>query len=307
MRAVIVQRDTPAGVLIADVPTPVPSASEALVRVAAAAVNPTDLAIVAHAPDGVVAGHEVAGTIEEPAADGSGPAPGTRVTGLVTGGGWAEVAAVPTSQLVPVPDSISTDTAATLPLAGLSALRALRALGPTIGRRVLITGASGSVGTLAVQLSAISGAAHISALARDRQVHALLRDAGATSVSDSVDTLLGEFDGVIDTVGGPTLTEAFALLTSNGTLLSVGRASGQDVVLTPEDLRADGGGSGRTVRTFFMPDEGTAPREDLEFLLHLAATGRLRLATPHSVPLERSVEMIQTPSLTGKLVLRPHG
>ncbi|WAP52203.1 zinc-binding dehydrogenase [Arthrobacter sp. ATA002] len=232
-------------------------ASEALVRIVAAPVNPTDLHFAAQAPDGAVIGYELAGIIEVPASDGSGPAAGTRVTGITMSGSWAEYAAVPSTQLAAVPDHVDINGAATLPLAGTSALRALRALGPTLGRRILITGATGAVGMIAVQLAAISGAAVITAAARDVQAFSRLRGLGATSTCATIDSGLGIFDGVIDNVGGSALKEAFALLASNGTLVSVGRASGEDTILSSVDLQADWGGSGRTIRTFFMPEEGS--------------------------------------------------
>lgn len=193
-----------------------------------------------------------------------------------------------------------------MPLAGASALRALRVLGSTLGRRVLITGATGAVGRIAVQLAAASGAAAIAAVARDKQAFELLRELGATSTSAVIGSDLGIFDGVIDNVGGSALRDAFALLASNGTLVSVGRASGEDVVLSATDLQGDWGGSGRTIRTFFMPEEGGPDlRSDFEFLIHLAAAGRLHTNIGDRVSLSSGLDIIRTGAWKGKLVLQP--
>ena len=96
--------------------------------------------------------------VAEAAADGSGPKPGTRVVGLVEAAGWAELVAVPTSRLAVLPDGVAVQDAATLPLAGLTTLRTLRLGGDLLGRRVLVTGASGAVGRFQIQLAAAAGA-----------------------------------------------------------------------------------------------------------------------------------------------------
>ena len=86
--------------------------------------------------------------------------------GIVDRGAWAQRVAVPTTTLAPLPDEVSDAQAATLPVAGLTALKALDIGGNPLGRRVLVTGANGGVGRLAVQLAAVAGA-HVTALVRD--------------------------------------------------------------------------------------------------------------------------------------------
>jgi len=102
------------------------------------------------------------------AGDGSGPAAGTQVVGLVTARAWAQVAAVPTDWLAPVPDELTDGQAATLPTAAMTALRSLEIAGLLVSKRVLVTGANGGVGRFAIQLAVASGA-RVTALVRNAE------------------------------------------------------------------------------------------------------------------------------------------
>src|SRR5207302_7521683 len=106
-------------------------------------------------------GWDLAGIVENEAADGSGPRTGSRVVGMLNPGAWAEVVAVPTSILAEIPESVSFAQAATLPVAGLTALWALEHGGLLLDRLVLITGASGGVGHFACQITRKAGAPYI--------------------------------------------------------------------------------------------------------------------------------------------------
>ena len=133
---------------------PVPEGpNQVIVEVRAFAMNRGELHLLGQRADGWHPGQDVAGVVVARAADGSGPPVGTRVVGLADQGGWSERVCVPSHRVAPLPEAVSFAQGAALPVAGLTALRGLRLGGPLLGRSVLVTGASGGVGTFAVLLA----------------------------------------------------------------------------------------------------------------------------------------------------------
>src|SRR5262249_44674461 len=126
---------------------------------------------------------------------------GARVVGHPAQAGWAQRASVPTARLAAIPPGMTARTAAALPLAGLTALRLVRAAGPLLGQRVLLTGASGGVGHLVTELAAAAGAEVTAVSRRGERLRAL----GAADVAASLDEATGPFDLVLESVGGASL------------------------------------------------------------------------------------------------------
>src|SRR5579871_2175091 len=170
-------------VRMTDVDEAAPAAGEALVAVEAFSVNRGETFLLEDPPAGWRPGKDIAGRVARAAADGTGPRAGTRVVGHPPSRGWAERAAVSASTLVELPDEVQAVTAAALPLAGLTALRLVRAAGPLIGKRLLVTGASGGVGHYVTELAVASGA-EVTAVSASPERGARLAALGATIVTD---------------------------------------------------------------------------------------------------------------------------
>jgi NADPH:quinone reductase len=225
MRAIVAAPGQPGGIELREVEDPVASANEAIVAVEAVSLNRGEVNAIRAAPDGTRAGWDLAGTVLTAAPDGTGPREGARVVGLVPTGAWAQCCAVPTGFLAPLPDSLSTTAAATLPVAGLTALHTLYTGGLTDGKRVLVTGAAGGVGRFAVQIAGHSGA-EVTAVVGSENRGTGLRELGARSVSVGMPAE-GEFDIVLESVGGESLARALVLVAPGGCVVSFGCSSGE--------------------------------------------------------------------------------
>ena len=210
-----------------EVEEPSPAPDESVVAVRAVSINRGELRLLSVRPAGWRPGQDIAGTVVTAAADGGGPAVGSRVVGLVDQAGWAERVAVPHSRIAALPDGVSFAQAATLPVAGLTALRALRLGGMLLGRSVLVTGASGGVGHLAVQLAARQGA-QVTGISRNPERGKSLLQAGDVQIVSDIGTLRGAFDLILESVGGESLTAALRLVGRDGVVAMFGNSSGQD-------------------------------------------------------------------------------
>jgi NADPH:quinone reductase-like Zn-dependent oxidoreductase len=292
------------GLVRRDLPEPRPGEHDVVLEVAAYAVNRGELSLLTRRQDGWMPGQDVAGVVAAAAADGTGPAVGTRAVGIADGGGWSERVAVPSHRVAALPDAVSFPAAAALPVAGLTALRALRTGGPLLGRRVLVTGASGGVGSFAVQLARIAGAtvtAQVSGPSRAEQVGAL----GAASVVTSIGPDSGPFDLVLDGVGGALLTEALRRLAAGGTVTAYGLASGQRSEIAFNDFAA--AAPGGCLQGFYIYRTGEETfGEDLGVLAALVADGRLApqlgVVRDWSQTVE-AVEALRARQAAGKVVL----
>jgi NADPH:quinone reductase-like Zn-dependent oxidoreductase len=275
MRALLVDHSTASGLRLGETADPVPSPHEALVRVSAVSLNYGEVRHgLAGAPDGAVIGWDAAGVVERPAADGSGPAAGTPVVTLGGDGGWAELRAVDTRALGVVPEGADLGAISTVPVAGASALRALRVIGPLLGRRVLVTGATGGVGRYAVRLAALGGA-YVVASTGDPHAHGDgLRALGAHEVVAAPELASGALDGVVDCVGGPQLVQGFMKLAPHGTLVSVGHSAEEPEVFPPGAFYGNDGRHGRSIVTFYLLD-GQPLEADLTWLAARVADGVL--------------------------------
>jgi NADPH:quinone reductase-like Zn-dependent oxidoreductase len=201
-----------------------------LVAVEAYSVNRGETLLLEQPVEGWRPGKDVAGTVVEAAADGSGPPAGTRVVGHPPNGGWCTRVAVAVADVAVLPPQVSSVTAAALPLAGLTALRLVRRAGWLAGRRLLVTGASGGVGHYVVELAAAAGA-EVTAISASSARGERLRALGAAEVRSTLPSGGPPFDVVMESVGGESLRSALMLLREEGRLLWFGQASRQPAAL----------------------------------------------------------------------------
>src|SRR5438477_2843837 len=230
--------NTPAGpepVAIREVAEPELRPNEALVAVHAFSLNRGELRLFQVRPEGWRPGQDVAGAVLRAAADGSGPAAGTRIVALCDWEGWAERAAVPTHRMAPIADNVSFAAAAALPVAGLTALRALRHGAPLLSKRVLITGAAGGVGNLAVQLAARSGA-RVTAVVGSAERGRILDGLGAAEIVTGIEQTQGRFELILEAAGGASLTAAIERIGARGTIVVYGNSSGEPTAINFRDF-----------------------------------------------------------------------
>ncbi len=295
----------PAPVEIRDVPEPQPAPNEALVGVHSFSLNRGELRSFVNNEEGWIPGQDISGTVLQQAANGSGPPAGTRIVALTDELGWAQRVAVPSHRIAVLPDSVSFAAAATLPVAGLTALRSLWHGGALLGRRVLITGAAGGVGHLAVQLAANAGA-HVTAVAGRAGRAEGLRELGAEEVVVGIENAQGKFWLILESAGGASLSTAVTLLEPRGTVVVYGNSAGEPSTISFADFR---GAQNARIQSFFYftsgPEEQFAP--DLALLVSLIADRKL---TPQTGPerswreIARVAEDLRARRISGKAVFR---
>ena len=238
--AVIVDGSSDGRLRIGEVDGPEPQAHQAVVRLAATSLNLGEVrnALTA-AADGFRPGWDLAGTVEQAAADGSGPREGARVVGFLPSGAWATRVAAPTNALATLPEDVSFAQAATLPVAGLTALYALDLCGDLLGRNILIDGASGGVGHLGVQMARHGGARVVASVRRPER-EAMVREAGAHEVvvgEDLTEALeYGPYDGILESIGGKPLAQALTLLGPEGICVNYGNSTGEETSFNVSDF-----------------------------------------------------------------------
>ena len=291
---------------LVDLPQPEPAPTEVLVRVAAAGVNPVDWKVRLRGgflgdPPFTV-GWDVAGTVEKLGPGVTRFAVGDRVFGMPRfpkqAACYAEFVTSPSRQLARTPEGLSDVEAAALPLAGLTAWQALvETADVQPGQRVLVLGAAGGVGHLAVQIAKARGA-YVIGTARSSK-HGFLAELGADEAVDyslgPVEEAVGDVDVVLDLVGSEATAGTVRTLRDGGLFIVVPSAAGI------ESLEELAGERVRVTAILVEPD-----RAGLEALAGLVESGELRPHVSQTFPLEDAAsahEAGETGRTQGKLVL----
>jgi NADPH2:quinone reductase len=274
MRALVADRSAQSGVSLREAPDPEPEHSEALVEVRATSCNRGEVRRLPSRAEGTIPGWDIGGVVRRAAADGSGPSEGTRVVGLVNEGAWAELAPVPTDRIAELPDNVSFEAAATLPVAGLTALFALEAGGPVLGRRVLVTGAAGGVGRFAIQLAHRAGA-HVTGVVRTLERGEGLRELGADELITELTPEGEPFDLLIESVGGASLAAALARVAPRGTVVAFGASTPEATTFDVSSFYTRFGAKLYGMRVFDELATGRSAAHDLRLLVNELAAGRL--------------------------------
>lgn len=232
-------------------------------------------------------GWDFAGVIEDTHRLPGAPDIGTRVVGALPIGAWAERVHVGLSFIAVIPAGVTDAQAATLPVAGLTALHALRKGGLLLGRKVLVNGATGGVGQVAIQLAAASGARVYSHIRREAQ-RALVETSstGGVIFGPTLEAARpsGPFDLIIDSVGGSALSAAMTMLRKKGSCVTLGRSEGEQVSFNVAGLF---NAPGASLQSFVLFDDITATEsaaDGLALLLRLVEQGVLKPAIGIEAP-----------------------
>jgi NADPH:quinone reductase-like Zn-dependent oxidoreductase len=291
MRAFVLDELDAPPALRTDVPTPTPGAGDVLVRVRASSINPVDLAIIAGRLTAiadhefpVVIGRDFAGVVEQTGADVAAFATGDRVYGFlpaanptVHAGSWAETILLPGAQFATrIPDGVTLEIAGAAPLAAITAIAAVDSLELSPGQTVVVIGATGGVGSVALQLAARAGARVIAPARATDETY--LRELGVSQVIDRDRDLAeqlpdAEIDALLDLVSytPEDFDKHAAALKPGGRAASTAQAAGE--------------GPGRT-----NVNAGAAIAENLERLSTLLSNGAIK------IPIQRSHSIDDAPA-----------
>ncbi|HEV8425778.1 MAG TPA: zinc-binding dehydrogenase [Actinomycetes bacterium] len=306
MRALVADPAASPALVLADIPEPTPGPGQLLLEVEAASVNRGEIRTAAKQPPGTVIGWDVAGTV---AALGEGVTQfdiGERVLALSsTGGTFAERVAVPAEWTAPLPGACDFVTAATLPVAGLTAAGILRLARAHAGDRVLVTGAAGGVGMFAIQL-ALQAKATVTGQAASEERAEAVRAAGAQALLHPGDgsPVEGEFDVVLDGIGGPMLGPLLDATARGGRVVAYGNSADAQSTFRVESFYS----KGVTIYGFrvFTSVPPTQAVKDMANLAEQAGAGQLDVKVQATAPLADALPLIRdlyARKVTGKVVI----
>jgi NADPH:quinone reductase len=307
-----------------DVPDPIPTADEVLIRVEAVGLNFADVMrrrgdnYPESSPPPFTLGVEVAGTIAAVGASVTWLNVGDQVFATPGAGGYAQYVTVPAVTVIPLPDGISTVQAASLVGHGLTAAFALRkAARLAKGESILIEAAAGGVGSFAVQLAKLDGAGTVIAAASTPEKRAIAEGLGADASVDYTEPGWSEkvreltdgrgVDVVLETAGGEIVGQALDAMAPFGRMVFLGQSSGKPASIDPWRLTVPN----HTVTGFYIAPYAADPELTVSTLMELVgyiADGTLSVQVGKVLPLVQAAEahrLLEGRMTTGKVVLQP--
>jgi alcohol dehydrogenase len=331
MRAFVLKHyGGPEGSLLMDVPAPTPRPRDILVEVKAAGLNPVDfkfrqgkLRAILRPKLPLVLGNEFAGEVIAVGSDVKRFGVGDRVFARVAkdrAGAFAEQACVDEDDAAQMPRNLAFTAAAAVPLAGLTALQALRdELRLKPGQKVFISGGAGGVGTFAIQIAKWLGA-HVTTTASNRG-EALVRSLGCDEVIDytaqDISKAGRRFDAGFDLIGGKTLEQMFEIMKPGTKIVSVAALPEPQTAIRDLDgrrilsmmfwlisygIRSRARRAGVSYRYLFMHPSGS----DLALLAELIEQGKLKATVDRTYPFAKiteALDYVESGRAKGKVVV----
>lgn len=326
-RAIVMRGYGPPDVLrLETVELPAPAAGDVCIRVLAAAVNHSDLEIRAGNwpvrggdPFPYIPGLEAVGEVVEAGADAGRLQMGANVVTMMQGlggvraerpGGYAEHVTVAADAVAVIPADVDPLAVAAVGLAGVTAYEGLRAAGPIAGMRVVVTGASGGVGSAGVALARALDAAEVTAVVSRPERAEYARGLGADRVVVSGRDDLAEalprrsVDRVLDTVGGPVFGACVEAMREGGGLCSVGAVGGVEVAFNVDALLQPVTLTGYGSESL----DGPRLRDAMTTICTLLALDELALPETTQLPLEGAATahtLLEAHRVQGRVLLIP--
>ena len=306
MQAIFTDPNTKPRLTLREVVVPTPAPNQALIKVEAFSLNQGETRTALAATKSYTPGWDFAGVIDLAAADGSTPKEGTRVFGFVASGSWAGYVTAHNGGMAVIPEGVTYAQAASLPVAGVTALTALDTAGSLIGRRVLITGAAGGVGRFACQLAALAGA-EVFALSRRPDLPQQLREEGVqpagvfTTIAAAA--AAGKYDVILDSVGGETLAGTVTALSRDGVCINFGNSARQP---TTFNVRTSEWPFHRTQYIWLGREPAADNTPILTRLIRMVKQGRLHTPIDRELPwthVAEAAEQLVQQQVNGKIVL----
>lgn len=307
---------------VCEIAKPIPKEDQLLIRVQAIGVNYADImrrrgAYLEPTPLPFIPGLEVSGVIEEVGNKVTQYSPGDRVVALLlSGGGYAEYVAVNQELVTVIPDGISFEEAAALPLQGLTSYYILQEMARMrSGENVLVHAAAGGVGTLAIQLAKTFGAKHIIATASNNEKLKVASSLGADILIDYTqddweEKILAETEGygvdvILEMVGGDVFYKSLKCLSPFGRIIVYGRASRQETIMDPRVLMK----RNQSISGFFLGEckDHVKNNQVTKQLFQYVQEGNLTVLIGGVFPLEdapRVHDLMEQRKTHGKLILK---